>query len=59
MGLTLACQISTIIDFTVNEECAVYRLRAMEEQRGPSELVEKIPETALPYCKSETPSGRR
>ena len=32
MGLTLACQRSTIIDSAVNEECGVYRLRAKERQ---------------------------
>lgn len=59
MGLTLARQRSTIIDFTVNEECGVYRLRAKEEQWGQPELVEKVPETALSCSNSKTPSGRR
>lgn len=54
MGLTLACRTSAIIDFAVNEECGFYRLKAKEEQWGQPELVEKIPETALPYSNSVT-----
>lgn len=53
MGLTLACRRSAIIDFTVNEGCGVYRLRAKEEQQGQTGLVEKIPEIALPCSNSD------
>lgn len=58
MGLTLACRRSAIIDFAANEECGVYRLRAKEEQQEQPELVENIPETALPYSNSEIPLDR-